>query len=305
MKFAFMLALCLTLAAAVQADAPSLADRAAAAFTGKDWAETEKLYGRLLEDPALRGMAPFRLGVAQLYLGRVKEARASFDRAEKEGWLPPAVAYRRACADAVEGKREAAIAQLEKAVQGGFSQLALLDSEPLLVSLRDDPAFARVRETLQRQVAPCQHDPRYRAFDFWVGEWDVRPTGAPESTPPSENIITLEYGDCVLIEHWQSIGGGSGTSVNIFDSSRQAWFQTWVDASGGLHEYRGNPDAEGNMIFQGETPGGPGQPARVPTKMTFIRMGADKLRQFSEISLDGGKTWSSAYDFVYTRRAKK
>jgi hypothetical protein len=39
--------------------------------------------------------------------------------------------------------------------------------------------------------------------------------------------------------------------------------------------------------------------------MTFIRMGADKLRQFSEISLDGGKTWSSAYDFVYTRRAKK
>jgi hypothetical protein len=305
MKRTLAFAACLLLTGALRADSPNLSDRAAAAFIAKDWATAETLYAQLLDDPAQKGLAPFRRGVAQLYLGRVKEARASLDQAEQQGYMAPAVAYRRACADAVEGKRDAAIAQLERAVQGGFSQLALLDSEPLLASLRAEPAFAKVKETLQRQVAPCQHDTRYRAFDFWIGEWDVRPNGAPESTPPSENIITLEYGDCVLIEHWKSIGGGSGTSVNIFDASREAWFQTWVDASGGLHEYRGNPDADGNMIFHGETPGGPGQPARMPTKMTFIRLGADTLRQFSEISLDGGKTWSSAYDFVYMRRVKK
>jgi len=302
MKRTLVFAACLLLTAALRADSPSLIDRATAAFTAKDWATAESLYAQLLDDPAQKGLAPYRRGVAQLYLGRVKEARASLDQAEQQGYMAPAIAYRRACADAFEGK---SAAQLEQAVQGGFSQLAQLDSEPLLASVRADPAFGELKQKLQRQVAPCQYDQRYRAFDFWIGEWDLRPNGAPDSTPPSENIITLEYGDCVLIEHWKSIGGGSGTSVNIFDASREAWFQTFVDSSGGLHEYRGNPDAEGNMYFQGETPGGPGQPARVPTKMTFLRMGPDQLRQFGEISIDGGKTWSKVYDLVYKRRINK
>jgi len=105
------------------------------------------------------------------------------------------------------------------------------------------------------------------------------------------------------MEHWTSIGGGTGSSFNIFDASRGGWFQTWVDSGGGLHEYRGNPDARGDMIFdQGETPGGPGQPARVPTRLSFFRLGPDKVRQFSETSLDGGATWTPNYDLIYTRR---
>ncbi len=305
MKRTLVFAACLLLTGALRADSPNLSDRAAAAFIAKDWATAEALYAQLLDDPAQRGLAHFRRGVAQLYLGRVKDARASLDQAEQQGYMAPAVAYRRACADAVEGKPDAAIAQLERAVQGGFSQLALLDSEPLLAPLRAEPAFAKVKETLQRLVAPCQHDARYRAFDFWIGEWNVRPAGAPESTPPSENIVTLEQGDCVLIEHWQSVGGGTGTSFNIFDSTRGAWFQIYVDSSGGLHEYRGNPDAQGNMLFAGESNGAPGQPSRIPTKMTFFRLAPDKLRQLGETSLDGGKTWSTAYDLIYTRRPKQ
>jgi hypothetical protein len=80
------------------------------------------------------------------------------------------------------------------------------------------------------------------------------------------------------------------------------WFQTWVDSTGGLHEYHGNLDAKGNMAFIGETPGQPGQPARMPTKLTFFRLGPDQVRQLSEISTDGGKTWTINYDLLYTRR---
>ena len=153
----------------------------------------------------------------------------------------------------------------------------------------------------EQRAAPCREDPRYRAFDFWIGTWDVRPATRPDA-PPSENIITLEHGDCVVIEHWRSVRGGTGTSLNIFDASRGMWYQTWADAEGGLHEYHGNPDAQGNMVFEGEIPGQEGQPKRVPTRLTFFREGPDRVRQFSQSSVDGGKTWATNYDLIYTRR---
>lgn len=294
-------ACCLAAGALAAAEQP-LADRAAVAWQDKDWAKAEALYARLAADPEQRGLATFRRGVALLYLGNVEAGRQALDAAEKAGWTSAAVAYRRACADAVEGKTAEALAQLQKAVAAGFSQAALLDSEPLLASLRDVPEFARVKETIERASHPCRHDERYRQFDFWVGEWDVRPNGAPDSTPPSENIVTLEHDDCVVVEHWRGQGGTTGSSFNIFDQSRGRWFQTWVDSGGGLHEYRGLPDKDGNMLLMGETPGAPGQPGRVPTRLSFFKLGPDKVRQFSEQSLDDGKTWTSAYDLIYVRR---
>lgn len=299
-------ALAFSPAASLFASEPALAERASAAFAAKDWPLAERLYGELLSDSDQKGQAAFRQAVARLYLGRVEAARAGFDRAEREGFQPiAALAYRRACADALEGRNASAIAELEKAVAGGFSQLALLDGEPLLEGLRKDPGFAGLRQTLERRAHPCRHDERYRAFDFWVGEWDVRPNGAPASAPPSENIITLEYDGCVVMEHWTSTGGGTGSSFNIFDVTRNAWFQTWVDASGGMHEYRGAPDKDGNMILLGEAPSGPGQPGRVPTRLSLLRLGPDSVRQLFETSPDGGKSWTTSYDLVYTRRAGK
>jgi hypothetical protein len=165
--------------------------------------------------------------------------------------------------------------------------------------------FLAVLSPAQAQQAPprpCLDDPRYRAFDFWVGDWDVRRNGAPADSPASENIVTLEYSRCVVQEHWRGIGGVTGSSFNIYDASREMWFQTWVDSTGGLHEYRGNPDAKGDMVFTGEVPGDPGQPRRVPTRLTFFRLGPDAVRQFSESSVDGGKSWQVNYDLVYTRR---
>jgi len=297
---------CLALAGAAPAAAQeTLNDRAEAAYLSEDWATAEKLYAQVEKEGISPGFAAFRRGSALLYLGRVAEGRARLDAAEAAGWNPAAIAFRRACADALEGKTAEAVVQLDKAAAAGFQATALLDSEPLLASLRDAPGFAAVKESIERKAHPCRFDPRYRAFDFWVGEWDARPNGAPDATPPSENLITLEYDQCIVMEHWTSAGGGfSGTSFNLFDASRGRWYQTWVDTTGGLHEYHGNPDAQGNMILEGETPGAPGQPARVPTRLSVFKLGPDKVRQFSEISTDGGKTWTTSYDLIYTRRKR-
>ena len=285
------------------ASAGGLAERAEAAMNSSDFATAERLFAELAGDPEQRGHATFRRAVALLHLGRLDEARKSLDQASEAGYTPAAIAFRRACGHALEGKVAAAIAELETAVANGLSSLSFVENEPMLAAVRSDPGYEAVKLALDKKARPCRHDPRHRAFDFWLGTWDVRPAGAPDTAPPSENVITLEHEGCVVVEHWKSIGGGTGSSFNVFDPTRGKWFQTWVDSTGGLHEYAGNPDAKGNMIFsEGDTPGGPGQPTRVPTRLSFFRLAPDKVRQLSEISLDGGNTWTVNYDLIYTRR---
>jgi hypothetical protein len=36
--------------------------------------------------------------------------------------------------------------------------------------------------------------------------------------------------------------------------------------------------------------------------LQFFPLGPDKVRQFSQGSTDGGKTWSVEYDFTYIRK---
>ena len=36
--------------------------------------------------------------------------------------------------------------------------------------------------------------------------------------------------------------------------------------------------------------------------LPFFKLGPDKVRQFSQGSTDGGKTWKPEYDFTYVRK---
>ncbi len=154
--------------------------------------------------------------------------------------------------------------------------------------------------------------PEHRQFDFWVGEWDVVPNPAtiPPGTPPpaagqkpASNVIEKVHGGCVLLENWVATGQ-TGQSFNLYDRASRRWHQTWVDSGGGLHEYWGELK-DGNMVFAGEIPLGPGSrfAGRRVVRLTFFPMGPDKVRQFSEaLNMDG--TWSVNYDLIYTRRAR-
>jgi hypothetical protein len=154
---------------------------------------------------------------------------------------------------------------------------------------------------------------QHRQFDFWLGEWDVvpnpetRPANAPPPPPgrkPATNIIQKAHGGCVVIENWDPGQGGTGQSFNIYDRVRQQWHQTWDDAGGGLHQYWGGLK-DGNMVLVGDVPLGPGAQfaGHRTVRVSFIPLGPDKVRQFSESLLPDG-TWAPNYDLIYTRRAK-
>ena len=154
--------------------------------------------------------------------------------------------------------------------------------------------------TLQAQTpAPSCTAAQHRQFDFWIGDWNVY---GPRGKLAGRNTITRVYGGCVIREHYVGARGYTGGSFNIYDASRDRWHQTWVDNSGGLHQYWGSLE-NGNMVFHGEVPMGAASKVagRRWVRLTFFPMGPDKVRQFSEtLNMDG--TWSTGYDLIYTRR---
>ena len=46
---------------------------------------------------------------------------------------------------------------------------------PLVALSQSDPDESGAGES---QASPCEQDPRFREFDFWVGEWDVHDAAA-------------------------------------------------------------------------------------------------------------------------------
>ncbi|MEO8359113.1 MAG: hypothetical protein ABI672_03705 [Vicinamibacteria bacterium] len=284
--------------------ADELLDRAQAAYSASRWPEAERLFRQVIKADPTSGRGEYRLGVTLLYMKRTQEAVAHLDAAEKLGWTPSGISYRRAALKAQQGDMDGAFAMLEDAALKGLPAGVPPSPDPLMDPIKADPRFKGFMERLEQRAHPCRYDAHYRDFDYWIGEWDVRAAGSPPSSPAAENIVTREYDGCVVQEHWTPGGAAAafGSSFSIFDTTRKMWFQTWVDSVGGLHDYHGSLDPQGNMAFVGETTGIPGQPGRVPVRLTFFKQGPDRIRQFSEISTDGGKSWTTNYDLVYTRR---
>ena len=155
---------------------------------------------------------------------------------------------------------------------------------------------ARAQTPTPPQQPPCKSRPEYRQFDFWVGEWDVR---NPQGQQAGTNSVQLILGDCVIFENWTSARGGHGKSFNVYNAAKGKWQQTWVDNSGGVLELTGEY-RDGAMRFAGESVGRDG--AKTLERLTFTRLGDDRIRQFWEQSADGGKTWTVAFDGTYVRK---
>jgi len=140
----------------------------------------------------------------------------------------------------------------------------------------------------------CSSDERYRQFDFWLGEWEVKDA---EGKLAGESSITSDLSGCVVFEHYRT-PTYSGKSINIFDVTDGKWHQTWVDVTGVLTEYTGGIE-DGKMIYVADEVRN-GNP--VLLKMTFTKKEDGSVRQFGEFSSDKGKTWKVRYDLLYLKK---
>lgn len=141
-----------------------------------------------------------------------------------------------------------------------------------------------------------------RQFDFWVGEWDVSPSGSTSGVIVAESTITMNDQGCVMIEYWRPFRGAHGHSINIYDATDQHWRQTWADATGRRTEYRGQ-FRDGVMYLDNLNPQ-PGPNGQTPrARMNFQALDANTVRQWGEAFDAATNTWTVAWDLTYRRRA--
>ena len=140
-------------------------------------------------------------------------------------------------------------------------------------------------------------DADHRALDFWIGDWNVAPTG-------SEVVVARsrieKIAGCAISETFeQSVGPGGkplnyqGRSISSFVPADRNWRQFYVDSGGTAATLTGTV-IDGAMVFASRA--GP-----VHNRMTISANADGSVRQKGEFSTDA-KAWAPAYDFTYRRR---
>ena len=139
----------------------------------------------------------------------------------------------------------------------------------------------------------CQSQ-SHRAFDFWLGEWQV--------TTQADNIIrhskiSLINDGCTLLEEYQTPSGYSGKSLNIYDKQSGKWHQTWTDNSGLLLLLNGEKQGNkmiltGNLMQNGQ---------QVEQRITWSDNPDGTVRQHWQSRKSESKNWQTLFDGIYKK----
>ena len=144
--------------------------------------------------------------------------------------------------------------------------------------------------TAAEKPKPCI-SASHRAFDFWLGEWEV--TSPPRPKWKASSTITLANNGCSVHEAYVTPGGYAGRSVNFFDAAKKTWHQTWIDNQGAPLFLEGN-FSEGTMVLSDAV-----------NRVSWSLLPDKRVRQHWESTTDGGKTWTTAFDGYYRRLSKE
>lgn len=141
-------------------------------------------------------------------------------------------------------------------------------------------------------TVPCT-SAAYHAFDFWLGEWEVSSNGAVSG----HNTIATSAGGCALSEHWRSVRGNEGRSLNAYDAAVGVWRQFWVGADGGVLRLSGGL-RDGAMIMTGTLRTGNGKEQGQRISWTPRADGSVEQRWESS---DDGVQWNVVFLGEYRR----
>jgi hypothetical protein len=136
-------------------------------------------------------------------------------------------------------------------------------------------------------AAPCEAA-EFHQLDFWVGRWDVYPTG--KDTLVAHSLIEKVYG-CGIRENWMPFSNQPGGSLSVYVPGEKHWEQFWIDSGGSRAFFTGGWNGSA-MVISGKW-GGP------LVRMSYAKNADGSVRQWGEQSTDDGKTWAPNFDFTY------
>ena len=143
---------------------------------------------------------------------------------------------------------------------------------------------------------PACTEPEHRQFDFWVGYWDVYPTGKNQMV--AHSLIEKLYGGCAIRENWMPVKKTGGGSLSSYFADLKRWRQVWTDSTNGWATLEGEFRA-GAMVLSGEWKNANGPGTQAFTRTIWTRNPDGSVRQLGEARNADGKTWSPTFDFTY------
>jgi len=300
-----VLCLCAVMTPACPAYAQVSADAATSsadkAYTAQNWTEAESQYSALTKQQPENARYWYRLGTAARANKHYEVALGAMQKAKALGagrGLPAFLAdYEIATTYAGMGDSARALETLKTSVNAGFMINSRLERDAEWISLRASDQFIALAKEVQHNAAPCE-DTEFKQFDFWIGDWDV--ASAADGTHRGSSHIAKEMGGCVVWENWASAGSPYfGKSYNTWNPNLKRWEQYWVDTSAGVMFFHGELKDKVMDYWTDDVPQAGG--GTLLRHLQFFNLGTDKVRQFSQGSNDGGKTWHTEYDLIYTR----
>jgi len=164
-----------------------------------------------------------------------------------------------------------------------------------------------------QSVVRCDEAPA-RAFDFWVGDWNIRQQSLREDGTylelPAKTSVSVALDGCALIEHWegevQFFWEGmerpemmKAISVRAYEPRTKQWYIHWLDTRLRTFDtpYVGNfADSRGEFYREWGTP----EAERVG-RITFSNVSSDSVSWSLAVSSDGRESWTTMWTMEMRR----
>ena len=272
-------------------------EEANAKYAAQDWQGAIDAYRALLGEDDTNAQNWYNLARSLHQLEQYAEAENAYKKAIDAGFANPSFAqYHLARLYMATGKKSKALAMLEKVAETGGVPGSYIQNTAEFAPLAEDERFVALIVAL----TPCAA-PEYRHFDFWLGEWDV--TAAGNAQPTASSKISSQQAGCVILEEYTA-GGFTGMSINFYDNVTKRWHQSWMSNAGSAVYLEGGLNDKGEMAMSDE-----GMTSHEVTgnigRTTWTPNDDGTVRQHWESSTDGGATWTTVFDGVYTRKKEE
>lgn len=251
---------------------------------------------QILTDVAARdpgnGAAWFRLGYAHHTAKAYSQAIEAYQKAYTLEWIPETTAYNLACAYALRGEAGRAVQWLETALRQGFRDTRLLETDPDLDPVRDDPGFKALMARYEK-VSPKAGFAVLRPL---LGTW----TALDEKRAV---VGTVEFRSMLkgqAVQQITTVGGReSQVSMYYFNAQAKLWKQVEASGDGSFVERIAKAQLDG-LRFEGWAYSASGSNSMDRLVFTEFEGG---YRLGHEVSSDNGRTWKKDKELLLKKNA--